>query len=482
MASLSFWGAVGSVTGSKYLLETGAARVLVDCGMFQGLKELRERNWQDPPFDPATLDAVLITHAHIDHTGYLPRLVALGFKGPIYCSRGTADLLKILLPDAGRLQEEDADYRNRHKLTKHEPALPLYTEDDAREALTLINAVANTGEPVEVAKGVRAGFTIAGHILGSSLVLVQIQGAGGNESSGEDASDTGQENGGKDLRVLFSGDLGHYDQPIIRDPATPPACDYLLVESTYGDRLHDTQKPEDALERIINDAAQRQAVVLIPAFAVGRTQELIYLIRELEDTKRIPILPVAVDSPMAAAATQAYSHRTEEQDEAYASVLARPEHPLRTHSMLTASSREESKRLNHETGARIIISASGMMTGGRVMHHAQRVLPDPNATIVFVGYQAAGTVGRRIEDGEKEVKVMGQWVPVRCRIERIGGFSAHADWKEVLRWLAGLPSAPRRVFVTHGEPEPANAMREHIQERFGWTVEVPQYGEKFDLQ
>jgi metallo-beta-lactamase family protein len=471
MASLSFWGAVGSVTGSKYLLETGEARVLVDCGMFQGLKELRERNWQDPPFDPASLDAVLITHAHIDHTGYLPRLVALGFKGPIYCSRGTADLLKILLPDAARLQEEDADYRNRHKLTKHEPALPLYTEDDARETLSLINPVANTGEPVEVAKGVRAGFSIAGHILGSSLVLVQIKGAG----------DAGPENGGEDLRVLFSGDLGHYDQPIIRDPVTPPACDYLLVESTYGDRLHDTQKPEDALERIINDAAQRQSVVLIPAFAVGRTQELIYLIRELEDQKRIPILPVAVDSPMAAAATQAYSHRTEEQDEDYASVLARRQHPLRTHSMLTASSREESKRLNQQQGARIIISASGMMTGGRVMHHAQRVLPDPNGTIVFVGYQAAGTVGRRIVDGEKEVKVMGQWVQVRCRIERIGGFSAHADWKEVLRWLEGMPSAPRKVFVTHGEPEPAEAMRGHIRERFGWDVEVPQYGDKFEL-
>jgi metallo-beta-lactamase family protein len=501
MATLSFWGAAGSVTGSRYLLETEGARVLVDCGMFQGLKELRERNWQDPPFDSPTLDAVLITHAHIDHTGYLPRLVALGFKGPIYCSRGTADLLKILLPDAARLQEEDADYRNRHKLTKHEPALPLYTEDDARETLKLINPVANTGEPVEVAKGVRASFRIAGHILGSSLVLVQIdegraedagpeiQGAGPEiqgagletQGAGPATSAPGPEKGLRELRVLFSGDLGHYDQPIIRDPVTPPACDYLLVESTYGDRLHDTEKPKDALERIIKDALERKSVVLIPAFAIGRTQELIYLIRELEDEKRIPILPVAVDSPMAAAATQAYSHRKEEQDEDYASVLARPEHPLRTHSMLTASSREESKRLNAESGARIIISASGMMTGGRVLHHAQRALPDPNATIVFVGYQAAGTTGRRILDGEKEVKIMGQWVPVRCRVERIGGFSAHADWKEVLHWLEGLPTAPRKVFVTHGEPEAADAMRQHISERFGWAVEVPQYGEKFEL-
>ncbi|HKR02046.1 MAG TPA: MBL fold metallo-hydrolase [Pyrinomonadaceae bacterium] len=467
MATLEFWGGVGTVTGSKYLIKGGRGRVLVDCGLFQGLKELRERNWQDPPFDPKSLDAVLITHAHIDHTGYLPRLVAQGFDNPIYCSRGTADLLKILLPDAARLQEEDAAYRNRHNLTKHQPALPLYTEEDARAAIQLIQPVENTGEAREVAPGIRAGFRIAGHILGSSLVLVEIDGAGTD---------------GKGRRVLFSGDLGHYDQPIIHDPERPPACDYLLVESTYGDRLHDTEKPEDALTRIINDAVGRRGAVLIPAFAIGRTQELIYLIRELEEAKRIPILPVRVDSPMAAAATQAYSHRTEEQDEAYASVLARRRHPLRTHSMVTASSREESKRLNDEEGTRVIISASGMMTGGRVLHHARRILPDPNATIVFVGYQAAGTTGRRILDGEREVKIMGQFVPVRCRIERIGGFSAHADWKEVLRWLEGIPSPPRAVFNTHGEPEAAQAMRDHIAERFGWRVEVPQYGDKVELE
>ncbi|MDX6693911.1 MAG: metallo-beta-lactamase family protein [Blastocatellia bacterium] len=466
MASISFWGGVGTVTGSKYLVEGERGRVLVDCGMFQGLKELRDRNWQAPPFDPQSLDAVLITHAHIDHTGYLPRLVAQGFRNPVYCSRGTADLLKILLPDAARLQEEDADYRNRHNLTKHQPALPLYTEDDARTALELMVPVENNGEPVEVAPGIRASFRIAGHILGSSLVLVELEGAGDDKQG---------------RRVLFSGDLGHYDQPIIHDPVSPPACDYLLVESTYGDRLHDTEKPKDALARIINDAAARRGPVLIPAFAIGRTQELIYLIRELEEEKLIPILPVRVDSPMAAAATQVYSHRTEEQDADYASVLARRQHPLRTHSMLTASSREESKRLNDEEGARVIISASGMMTGGRVMHHARRILPDKNATIVFVGYQAAGTTGRRIISGEHEVKLYGQFVPVRCRIERIGGFSAHADWKEVLRWLEGLPAAPRCAFNTHGEPDAAHAMRDHIHERFGWRVEVPQYGDKFEL-
>lgn len=466
MATLSFWGGVGTVTGSKYLIEKDNASVLVDCGMFQGLKELRERNWQDPPFDPRALSAVLITHAHIDHTGYLPRLVAQGFTGPVYCSRGTADLLKILLPDAGRLQEEDADYKNRHKITRHKPALPLYTEKDAFAALKLVHPLPNTGEAVEVTPGIRAGFLIAGHILGSSLVLVQIDDAESDRSG---------------RRVLFSGDLGHYDQPIIQDPVAPVACDYLLVESTYGDRLHDAENPKDALTRIIKDAAARDSPVLIPAFAVGRTQELLYLIRELEDEKAIPVVPVYVDSPMAAATTTVYGNRKEEHDEAYASVLARQQHPLRTQSLITVSSRQESKRLNDLHGVRVIISASGMMTGGRVLHHALRLVSDPDATLVFVGYQAAGTTGRRIIDGEREVRILGQRVPVRCRTARIGGFSAHADWKEVLHWLKGIPAAPRRTFLTHGEPPAANAMAAHIKETYGWTVEVPVYGQRFEL-
>ena len=466
MASISFWGGVGTVTGSKYLLENGKSRVLVDCGLFQGLKELRERNWQDPPFDPRSLNAVLITHAHIDHTGYLPRLVKQGFHGPVYCSRGTADLLKILLPDSGRLQEEDADYRNRHQLTKHEPALPLYTEKDAYAALELVRPLMNEGEGVEAARGIHVSFKTAGHILGSSLVLAELDGAGAD---------------GKGRRVLFSGDLGHYDQPIIRDPSPPPPCDYLLVESTYGDRRHDPEDPKVALARIINDAAHRNAPVLIPAFAVGRTQEIVYLIRELEDEKAIPVLPVSVDSPMAAAATAAYANRKEEHDEEYASVLMQKRHPLRTHSMITATSREESKKLNNASGARVIVSASGMMTGGRVLHHALRMVPDSDATIIFVGYQAAGTLGRRILDGEPEVKIMKQWIPVRCRVAKIGGFSAHADWSEVLRWLEGMTGVPSRTFLTHGEPEAANAMAGHIKERFGWNVEVPQYGERFEL-
>jgi metallo-beta-lactamase family protein len=467
MATLTFWGGVGTVTGSKYLVESGGARVLVDCGLFQGLRELRERNWEEPPFDAKSLDAIVITHAHVDHTGYLPRVVALGFKGPVFCSRGTAELLKLLLPDSARLQEEEADYRNRHNLSRHEPALPLYTEEDARAALKLIQVRPNTGEPLEVAAGVRASFRVAGHILGSSLVLLELEGAGADALG---------------RRVLFSGDLGHYHQPIIRDPVEPPACDYLLVESTYGDRLHSSEHPKDALARVINEAVARGGPLLIPAFAVGRTQELLYYIRELEDERRIPVLPVRVDSPMAAAATQIYQRNRDEQDEEYTSLLARHVHPLRTHSMLTASTREESKRLNEEEGTRVIISASGMMTGGRVLHHARRILPDASATVLFVGFQAAGTTGRRVLEGEREVRIMKENVPVRCHVESIGGLSAHADWKEVLHWLKPLKPAPRRTFLTHGEPESAREMAAHIRERFGWQVEVPQYGERVELE
>ncbi len=463
MATLTFWGAAGTVTGSKYLIESHHNRVLVDCGLFQGPRELRERNWAEAPFPAASVDAVLLTHAHIDHTGYLPRFVNQGFRGPVYCSRGTAELLRILLPDSARLQEEEADYRNRHKITRHDPALPLYTEADANAALRLLEIVPNDGQLVKIVKGISAEFRIAGHILGSSQVLAHIE-----------ADHQSQ-------RVLFSGDLGKYDQPIIRDPVAPPACDYLVVESTYGDRIHDPEEPKVALERIIKNAALHDSEILIPAFAVGRAQEVLYLIRELEDEKRVPILPVILDSPMASAATRVYANRRDEHDEEYVTASTGNASPLRTHSMIASTTREDSKRLNKQRGARVIISASGMMTGGRVLHHALRVLPDENATIVFVGYQAAGTLGRRVADGEREVKVLGQWIPVRCNTERIGGFSAHADWQEVIRWLQDLPAPPRRVFVTHGEVGSATAMAQHIRERFDWTVEVPEHGQQFEL-
>lgn len=467
MAKITFYGGVGTVTGSKYLLENNGKKVLVDCGLFQGLRELREKNWEDLPFDVSDIDAIIITHAHIDHTGFLPRVVKLGYQGEIITSRATADLMKILLPDSARLQEEEADYRNRHDLTRHSPALPLYDEDDAKAALEMLRPVPNDGNPVDVCEGFKASFMVAGHIMGASLVLVEM---------------TNAKPDGDSVKFLFSGDLGHYDQPIVKDPVPPPDCDYLMCESTYGNRLHGEDTTEAQLERVINEAAKRNGPILIPAFAVGRTQEVLYTIRELEEQKRIPILPVIVDSPMAAQATQVYNRWHEEHDREYASILAHKRHPLRTASMSTAATRDESKKLNNMKGPRIIISASGMLTGGRVLHHAMRVLPDENATIVFVGYQAAGTRGRRILDGEHEVKIMKEWVPVRCHIEKVEGFSAHADWKAVLRWLSGLHHAPKLVFTTHGEPEAAEAMAQHIREKFGWKVEVPHYGETVELK
>ncbi|MEQ1923312.1 MAG: MBL fold metallo-hydrolase [Pyrinomonadaceae bacterium] len=466
MAKITFYGGVGTVTGSKYLLEHNGKKILVDCGLFQGLKELRERNWQDPQFDAAEIDAVIITHAHIDHTGWLPRLVKLGFNGQVTTSRATGDLLKILLPDSARLQEEEADYRNRHDLTSHTPALPLYDEDDARAALQMLRPVPNDGQPYEICEGVTASFMVAGHIMGASLVLVEMANARVDGSS---------------IKFLFSGDLGHYDQPIVNDPAPPPDCDYLMCESTYGNRLHGEIDSETQMANIINDAAKRNAPILIPAFAVGRTQEVLYMIRELEEQIRIPVLPVVVDSPMASQATQVYNRWHEEHDREYASILASKRHPLRTASMSTASSRDESKHLNELKGARIIISASGMLSGGRVLHHAMRLLPNENATLVFVGYQAAGTTGRRIQDGEREVRIMKHWIPVKCHIEKVEGFSAHADWRAVIKWLSGLRSTPKAVFTTHGEPDAAEAMAGHIRDEFGWNVFVPEYEQTVEL-
>ena len=467
MAKVSFYGGVGTVTGSKYLIEHNGAKVLVDCGLFQGMRELRERNWSPLPFSPKELDAVIITHAHIDHTGFLPRIVKLGFEGPVFTSRATADLMQILLPDSARLQEEEARYRNRKGLTSHSPALPLYETEDADKALSLLQKVPNDGVAVAICKGVEAGFSVAGHILGASLVLMELKNA--RRASGS-------------IRFLFSGDLGHYDQPILKDPAPPPPCDYLMVESTYGDRLHTEEKSDDQLAKIIHEGYKRNAPILIPAFSVGRTQEILYLIRELEEEKRIPIIPVVVDSPMAKQATQVYNRWREEHDEEYASILAAQRHPLRTHMMSTTNTREESIKLNDLNDARIIISASGMLSGGRVLHHARRILPNPDATIVFVGYQATGTKGRYVLNGDKEVRIMRDWIPVRCHVEKIDGFSAHADWKAVLKWLRGLEKAPRTVFTTHGEPEAAAAMSKHIRDEFGWKVVEPEYKQTVELE
>jgi metallo-beta-lactamase family protein len=326
--------------------------------------------------------------------------------------------------------------------------------------------VPNDGKELDICEGFKASFNVAGHIMGASLVLVEM--------------DNARENGDS-IKFLFSGDLGHYDQPILKDPAPPPACDYLMVESTYGDRLHSEVNSDIQLTKIVHEAVKRNAPILIPAFSVGRTQEIIYLIRELEGEGKIPVLPVFVDSPMAKQATEVYRRWEEEHDEEYASILARKRHPLRTGNMTTTNSRQDSMKINDHKGNAIIISASGMLTGGRVMHHAVRILPNRNATIIFVGYQAAGTKGRRVLNGDDNVKIMHSWVPVRCHVERIDSFSAHADWKAVIRWLSGLESTPKAVFTTHGEPKSATAMAGHIRDEFGWNVIVPEYQQTVEL-
>jgi metallo-beta-lactamase family protein len=459
-AKLSFYGAAGTVTGSKYLLETDRARILVDCGMFQGTPEQRERNWEDPPFSPKTIDAVVLTHAHTDHVGYLPRLVALGFRGPIYCTRATAQLAEIVLADSAKLMREEADFRNKKGITRHSPARPLFGEEDVKRTVQLF--VPQPGDAFPVAAGIRARWRPVGHLLGARQVLLEVDGAG---------------------RILFSGDLGRALQPTLTDPEAPFECDYMLVESTYGDRRHPEADPRDVLAKILTEAHENGSTVLIPAFAMGRTQDLLYDIRQMEDDQQIPILPVRADSPMGKLATDAYLRAVEEHDAEMQQLRTERRNPYRTHSMIFASSIEDSKRLNDETGARVLIASSGMMTGGRVMHHARRVLPDPNAVLVFAGYQAEGTPGREILDGATEISIFKEPVPIRCKVVKIEGFSAHADHEEILTWLEPLKTKPpKRTFVVHGEPPAAAAMAGHLRARFGWDhISVPGHGDSFEL-
>ena len=463
MANLQFLGATGTVTGSKYLLEVGGNRAIIDCGLFQGFKELRERNWEPLAVNPASIGWALVTHAHIDHTGYLPRLVRDGFTGPIYATTATADLMKIMLPDSARLQEEDAEYANRKGFTKHKPALPLYTERDAEDALRHVRAT-HYNQDVRLSKFINARFIPAGHILGSSFIHFDIT-----------------ENGREPFTILFSGDVGRYDEPILNDPSAIDEADYLLVESTYGDRLHEDSDPKTRLAEIINATAERGGKIIIPAFAVGRTQLLVYYLRELEDEGRIPVLPVSVDSPMGAEATRLYSRHKEDHDFDMQRIANLKRNPLATRNFHLVQGRGGSKALSAEKGPAIIVSASGMATGGRVLHHLARFLPDPASTVIFVGYQGAGTRGRRLQDGEKEVKIHGQFVPVNARIESIGSLSAHADSAELLRWLGGFKRPPRTTFLIHGEPDSSAALRDKIVKDLGWNVVIPTYKEVVEL-
>jgi len=462
MAKLTFLGATGTVTGSKYLLEADGKKLLIDCGMFQGLKELRLRNWEDFPIDPTSIDAVILTHAHIDHTGYLPKLVQLGFKGIVYATPATADLCQVMLPDSAHLQEEDAKYANKKQFSKHETALPLYNLTDAENALRLFEPLPY-GKLIELSPNVTLCYRDAGHILGSAFVDIRVK----------------QEDG--ERRILFSGDLGRPAQPILRDPHTVFGTDYLVLESTYGNRLHgETDRKED-LAKVINDSYERGGVLVIPSFAVGRTQELLYTIRELENEKRIPIMPIFVDSPMAINATNVFMKNTQDHDMESKLAKLKGIDILKTTDLRFAKTAEQSKAINNIFGKAIIISASGMVTGGRILHHLFNRLANPNNTVLFIGYQAEGTRGRTILEGAESVKIHGQQVPVKAHIEQISGFSAHADYNEILAWLSSFNEAPRKIFIVHGEASQSAALGERIQASFNWETAIPKYLETYDL-
>jgi metallo-beta-lactamase family protein len=461
LADLTFLGAAQTVTGSKYLLTTTTGQqVLVDCGQFQGLKALRERNWQGLPFKPSAVDAVVLTHAHLDHCGLLPRLVAAGFRGRIFCTPGTRDLCSLVLPDAGRIQEEDTRQANKHGYTRHHPALPLFTEDDARRALTHLQPVAY-GVRVPVAEGVEVEFLPAGHLLGSAFVRMTLAG----ESPGT---------------ILFGGDLGRYDRPILPDPTTVAEADILLLESTYGDRSHVPDDDGEGLAQVIGETWRRGGKLVIPSFAIGRVGELLYWVDRLEREKRIPTMPVYVDSPMARAALAFYERHPHELDEEVRPT--RRGEPIFSTSRLTiVEDVETSKQVTRSEGPSIIVSSSGMATGGRVLHHLKQMLPDNRNTVLFVGYQAPGTRGRQLTEGASFVKIHGQIVHVGARVLRNDQMSAHADHDEILRWLRGFERPPACTYLVHGELEAMTVLRTSIERELGWTVATPAHGERVTL-
>ena len=450
--TLTFLGAAETVTGSRYLVESPRSRVLVDCGLFQGYKKLRQRNWAEPGFTAASVDAVVLSHAHLDHSGYLPRLMNAGFGGPIYCTPGTRDLLQILLPDAGHLQEEEAKFAARVGFSKHETPLPLFTRADAQRCLELIRVIPYD-QSFRVTDEVSASFQRAGHIVGSASILLQLPG----------------------LSVGFSGDVGRPHDPIMKPPAPLPACDYLVVESTYGDRRHPTESPLNELAGIVSETAARGGAVVVPAFAVGRAQHVLHLLSQLLREQEIPALPIFLDSPMAIEATNVY--------QAHADEHALSTEQCREMSAIAryAATADDSKVIDATDGPLVVVSASGMATGGRVLHHLKRFLPDPRNTVLLVGYQSSGTRGRSLADGAQELKIHGQYVPVRAQVRRIDGLSAHADYSEIIAWLRESGVHPRRTFVTHGEPAAADALRRRLKDELGWETLVPDHASSYPL-
>jgi metallo-beta-lactamase family protein len=462
MPILTFLGATGTVTGSKYLLEAGGERLMIDCGLFQGEKELRLRNWNPLPVPPSSIQWLVLTHAHLDHIGYIPRLIKDGFHGQILASSATLDLAKLVLPDSGHLQEEDAEYANFRGFSKHKPALPLYTYEEALRSLEYFRPF-NDSEVLELSPHFTVRLYRAGHVLGARMIEV-----------------TARENGAM-KRVLFSGDLGRFPQLIIREPEVPDPADYLLVESTYGDRLHPQDDFRGRLASMVESTAEHGGTVVIPAFAVGRTQELLYILRELMEERKLHSIPVHVDSPMGIDVTELYLRHKEDHSLRAEGLEAQGIKLFSPPDVHFDRTREESIRLNDLRYPAVIISASGMATGGRVLHHLERCLPDHRNTVLFVGFQAAGTRGQIIESGAEAVKMYGHEVRIRARIETIANLSAHADYGEILGWLRRFGKPPGRTFLVHGEPKATESLRQKIQRELRWDAAVPQYLQKVSL-
>ena len=474
MAYIQFLGAAGTVTGSKHLISTnadssGGFQVLIDCGMFQGPKEWRERNWQDTPVPARQINAVVLTHAHIDHCGWIPRLVKAGFRGPIYATPPTIDLCGILLPDSGHLQEEDAAFYNKHKKSKHDPALPLYTLEEAEESLQYFHPV-QYGEAQPLCPEISFRFVRAGHILGSSMVEITLQ------------------TNGKNRRLLFTGDIGRVRErnatpgEVVRSgPTEGETADVLVMESTYGNRQHPTADPRPELASLIRATAERGGSIVVPAFAVERTQKFLFMLKELMQAGQLPAIPVFCDSPMAIKAVEIFMKHTEEYSEETRRLVGQHGSPLTWPGFTFASTAEQSKKINAVKTPSIIVSSSGMVTGGRILHHLAQRLPDPKNTVVFIGFQAPGTRGFTIKSGAREVKIFGDVVPIRSQVAALEQFSDHADTPELLRWLRTFPRKPPATYLVHGEPAASSQLRDTMIKELGWNVQMAQWMQKVKI-
>lgn len=470
MAYIQFLGAAGVVTGSKHLVNTSddlsGFQLLIDCGLFQGQKEWRERNWQDPPVPAREIDVVILTHAHLDHSGWIPRLVKEGYKGPIYATPATIDLCGILLPDSGHLQEEDAEFHNKRKSSKHSPALPLYTLEEAQTCLQYFRPV-EFGNTVDLRPNLSFRFVRASHIVGSSMVELTL----GNNGSAQ--------------RLLFTGDIGRVrdselapGRVVHSGPAEGESADLLVMESTYGDRLHPKTDPRPELARLITDTVQHGGCVIVPAFAVERTQKFLFLLKELMESGQAPRVPVFADSPMAIDAVKIFLEHSEEFSDETKQLITRYGSPLTWQGFTFARTPEESKKINDSRYPCIIVSSNGMCMGGRIQHHLLQRLPDPRNLVLFIGFQAVGTRGRQIKDGEKQVKIFGEIVPVRARVASLEQFSDHADTPELLEWLHTFKQTPGVTYLVHGEPASAEALRESITRELRWNVEIARWMQK----